>query len=170
LFHLRPRSVVWTVLVLELIFEFLIRPSGYADLMVSDRAFAPSTARHINTFHLCFEFLALLTFVPEVACIANFEQCSQDGRFTRFDASLDAVVGHDHAHAAVRGRFILGITALRFFAVVRHWKQMWINNVFRSIGWERWFLGTPNEPADFDSASPGDNQSIQNKKNDVSEW
>ena len=83
-------------------------------------------------------------------------------------ACPDSVVGETHAQAA-QGRFILGITALRFFAVVRHWKQMWINNALRPVGWERWLLGKPEEFADFDSLSPplDDNQINHHKKTDV---
>ena len=147
----------------------LIRPRGYTELISSDRAFAPSTARHINRFHLFFEMLALLTFIPEFDCIRNVEQCSTNSPFTRIQLSIDAVTADSHTDAAL-GRFFLGLTALRFFAVVRHWKQMWISNAFRAVGWERWLLGQSDELGDFDSVSPGDAQVKQSKKTDVSSF
>ena len=118
---------------MELIFETLIRPSGYFELIESDKAYAPSTARHINRFHLVFEALGLLTFVPEFRCaIEGDNVCNRSTTFSRVRASTDAVLGDTHADAA-RGQFLLGLTALRFFGVVRHWKQMWINNTFRAV-------------------------------------
>lgn len=162
----KMNSVVWAILALELIFEVLIRPKGYMELISSDRAFAPSTARHINRFHLFFEVLALFTFIPEFNCIRNVEGCSTSSDYTRIQLSIDAVAGDSHTSAA-KGRFFLGLTALRFFAVVRHWKQMWISNAFRAVGWERWLLGQGDEPAEFDSVSPTDSQVKQLKKTDV---
>jgi hypothetical protein len=118
--------------MLELVVEVIIRPKNYFQLITSDKAFAPSVARHINRFHLVFEFIALLTFIPEFSCVVDTLVCERESKFGRVKASLDAVLGHSHAEAA-RGRFLLGITALRFFGVVRHWKQMWINNTFRPM-------------------------------------
>ena len=114
-------------------FETLIRPPGYFDLIESDKAYAPSTMRHINRFHLVFEAFALLTFVPEFRCALDGDNvCNRSQLLSRVRASTDAVLGDTHA-AAARGHFILGLTALRFFGVVRHWKQMWINNTFRAV-------------------------------------
>lgn len=134
--------MVWSVLVLELVFEVLIRPKGYSALIESDKAFAPSTARHINWFHLVFETLALSTFIPEFRCIADSNVCNRKTMFSRVQASMDSVLGDTHADAA-RGRFLLGITVLRLFGLVRHWKQMWINNTFRPVkreGFEKWLF------------------------------
>jgi hypothetical protein len=118
--------------VLELLFEALIRPAGYMKLIESDKAFAPSTARYINRFHLIFETFGLLTFFPEFRCLLQEDVCNRNSLFSRVRASTDAVLGDTHADSA-RGRFLLGITALRFFGVVRHWKQMWITNTFRAV-------------------------------------
>ena len=133
--------VVWSILVLELLFEVLIRPKGYSVLIESDKAFAPSTARHINLFHLVFETLALATFVPEFQCVGD-DFCQRQTVFSRAQASMDSILGATHADAA-RGRFLLGLTVLRMFSVVRHWKQMWIGNTSRPIqraGIEKWLF------------------------------
>jgi hypothetical protein len=114
------------------VFEMLIRPKGYGDLIQSDKAFAPSTARHINRFHLVFEIIALLTFIPELTCTRNIEMCMSGSIFSRVQASLYATLGSSSAEAA-KGRFILGLTALRCFGLVRHWKQMWINKTFHPV-------------------------------------
>lgn len=119
--------------------------------MESDKAFAPSTARYINLFHLFFETLALSTFIPEFRCIAGADVCNRKAVFSRVHASIDALLGDTHADAA-RGRFLLGITCLRLFGLVRHWKQMWINNTFRPVkreGFEKWLF--PRTKQDSDS-------------------
>jgi hypothetical protein len=101
--------------------------------MESDKAFAPSTARHINTFHIFFEGLALATFLPEFWCITDQDGVySGNAMFSRVRSSLDAILGENEADI-LKGRFHLGLTALRFFGVVRHWKQMWINKTFHAI-------------------------------------
>jgi hypothetical protein len=133
---------VWCLLVLELIFEIIIRPKGYADLIESDRAFAPSTARHINQFHMFFEVIALVTFLPEFQCIDPNKTCRQNSVFSSVGSSLDAIIGETHAISA-RGRFLMGLTVLRLFGLIRHWKQMFINNTFRPTkreGIEKWLI------------------------------
>lgn len=123
---------MWVILVSELFLEVLIRPNGYSDLMESDRAFAPSTARHISTFHVVFEGIALITFIPELWPLIDTDHIFTRGAlYSRLRASMDAVLGED-AQTVTFGRFLMGLTALRFFGVVRHWKQMWINNTFRA--------------------------------------
>ena len=128
--HFFENSFVWTVLFIELILETLIRPSNYSALMTSDKAFAPSTARHISTFHLFFEGIALATFIPEFRCGLDEAHCSQNTNFSKISGSLHAIVGPTRMDIAL-GRLSLGITALRFFGVVRHWKQMFISKTFR---------------------------------------
>lgn len=120
----------------------IIRPKGYTTLIQSDRAFAPSTARHINRFHLIFESIALVTYIPEFRCLAPYEMCHRGPLLSRVGSSLDAVIGQSHAVSA-RGRFLLGLTALRLFGLIRHWKQMFINNTFRPTerqGIEKWLI------------------------------
>lgn len=123
------KSIVWCILGFELLFEYLIRPSAYPDLIESDQAYAPSTARHINLYHLVFESIALLLFVPEFDCLTNPDSCGRAVPFTSLWAAVHAVDGWDSSRAAL-GRLCLGLTSLRLFGLVRHWKQMWINNTF----------------------------------------
>jgi hypothetical protein len=143
----------------------LIRPSGYVKLIESDKAFAPSTARYINRFHLVFEFFGLLTFLPEFRCLVQEDVCYRDSRFSRVRASTDAVLGDTHA-AAARGRFLLGITALRFFGVVRHWKQMWIQNTFRPVEAEGVVKLVYNPEANQTGSAE---MTLKSKKNDDNE-
>jgi hypothetical protein len=153
-------SVVWSILALELIFEVLIRPKDYTDLVNSEKAFAPSAARHINRFHLFFETLALITFFPEFSCVADAHFCQRSTSLSKVQASLDAVLGESHAMSA-QGRFILGLTALRFFGVVRHWKQMWIMNTFKpksKDGIKNWLLYQDSgDDASSQGMGPGPN-------------
>ena len=114
---------------MELLFEFLIRPSTYPYLIESDQAYAPSTARHINLYHLVFETMALLLFIPEFDCLVDADNCGRRVAFSGMWASVHAVDGSDPSRAAL-GRLCLGLTSLRLFGLVRHWKQMWINNTF----------------------------------------
>lgn len=118
--------VVWSVLVVELLFEFLIRPNNYHELVLSDKAFAPTSARHINRYHLICEFLALLLYIPSVSCTIS-KSCSSINCLT--EASLWAITSLSRWKAAT-GRFFLGLTFLRAFGLVRHWKQMWIDHTF----------------------------------------
>jgi len=118
--------VVWSILTIELMFEFLIRPSNYYALVMSDKAFAPTTARHINRFHLVCESLALILYIPEVSCILS-KTCSYE--YIIVQSPLWAILSRNGWKAAL-GRFLLGLTFLRAFGLVRHWKQMWINHTF----------------------------------------
>ena len=122
-------SIVWCILALELIFEYLIRPPDYPDLIESDQAYAPSTARHINLYHMVFETMALLLFIPEFECLFDSKNCGAAIPFSGLWASIHSVDGSDSSRAAL-GRLCLGLTSLRLFGLVRHWKQMWINNTF----------------------------------------
>jgi hypothetical protein len=121
-------SVVWVILGLELLFEFLIRPEDYHELISSDKAFAPSTARHINSFHLFFESLSLLLFIPQLPCVIR-GQCGDDIYLSAVWASIHAATDHDGTSTAF-ARSILGLTFLKAFGLFRHWKQMWINRTF----------------------------------------
>jgi hypothetical protein len=123
------RSVVWSILVLELIFEGLIRPSNYYQLRFSDKGYAPSTARYINTFHLVTEGIALALFVPEFSCLAT-RQCGARVPASGVDAALSAVLGPARSDGAL-GRLTIGLTSLRIVGLVRHWKIMWINRTFK---------------------------------------
>lgn len=122
------RSTVWGVLVLELITEWLIRPDNYGQLVNSDKAYAPSTARHINSFHMIFEAIALLLFIPQFNCLVTTE-CGKRIVFSGVDAALNAVLGPTKAKSAF-GRFVIGLSVLRIFGLIRHWKNMWINRTY----------------------------------------
>ena len=63
---------------------------------------------------------------------------------------MDAVIGETHAQSA-RGRFFLGLTALRLFGLIRHWKQMFINNTFnhaRRGGIEKFLIPRAKDTGD----------------------
>jgi hypothetical protein len=120
--------VVWIMLVLELAFEVLIRPTGYHALTQSEKAYAPSTARFLNRFHLFFEVLALLLFIPELWCVFDPKSnCSQAVAMNMLESSLKSVLG-PHRFDAFAGLWMFGFARLRIFGVVRHWKRMWINS------------------------------------------
>lgn len=147
----------------------MIRPTNYYELIKSDKSFAPSTARYISSFHLSFEFLALLTYFPEFGCLGNRGSCTRGALLSRVEASAAAMLGPTHVDAA-KGRLILGLSSLRFFGVIRHWKQMWINNTFHPTkreGIEKWLF--PREKDNFESvrARPLRDR-LSAKKRDVS--
>ncbi len=79
---------------------------------------------------------------------------------------MEAILGDTHGEAA-RGHFLMGVTALRFFGVVRHWKQMWINNTFRPVkrqGIEKWIFRNERAADSLRSAAPLNSQ--RKRKND----
>jgi len=129
-------TAVWSILVIELLFEVLVRPEGYSALMASEKAYAPSTARFINAFHLFFEVVALVCFVPDFRCLASGD-CGAAVPFSLIQASLTSVLGPSVTEA-VRGHLYFITLRLRVFNLVRHWKKMWINHTF-------------DEPVDKDS-------------------
>lgn len=118
--------VVWVILVIELFLEFLIRPKGYQELVRSDKAFAPSTARLLNRFHFVCESCALILYLPQSIC-GFYGQCSS--MFGAAQRSLMALTGDSQGEAAL-GRLLLGLTFLRSFGLARHWKQMWLNHTY----------------------------------------
>jgi class 3 adenylate cyclase len=120
---------VWIILVFELLLEFLIRPEDYRHMVESDKAFAPSTARHISLFHLIFESLALIIFCPSFRCVGDRDKCNRSLFGAGIKASMDAITAEEHALASL-GRFLLGLHFLRAFGLIRHWKQMWLKNTF----------------------------------------
>ena len=137
---------------MELVFEVLIRPANYKRLMKSEKAFRPSTARHINSMFVAGETLALLLYIPDIICIdQQYESvCIKNGTFDRLTlakASATAILGPT-IFDSVMGRLVLGSVALRFFGVVRHWQHMLIQQTFCPIpreGLEKWII--PFDPA-----------------------
>lgn len=106
----------------------MIRPSNYLSLIETDKAYAPHTARNINKFHLGFEMIALLLFVPSIICIMT-DYCEDRIWFNGVEAAMSAVKS-DNVWRAALGRLNLNLTFLRSFGLVRHWKQMWIAHTF----------------------------------------
>jgi len=121
-------SVVWCILVLELAFEFLLRPSNYDSLISADKAYAPSTARHINRYHLFFEASALLLFIPTAQCVFR-NTCRDSIYLSGIESAISSVKSTEGWRAAL-GRLSNGLIFLRCFGLVRHWKQMWIAHTF----------------------------------------
>lgn len=128
-------SVIWFIMLLELFFETFIRPRGYYALLQTDKAFAPATVRNINNFHLVVETLSLALFVPEILCVFTSYQCGDRRPFSLLNASIMGVLGPTRLDAFY-GRAFYALVRLRIFGLVRHWKQMWINNTFVNLRWK----------------------------------
>jgi hypothetical protein len=125
---------IWVVLVLELVFEVFIRPDGYQNLIISDKAYAPITVRYINFFHLMVESISLALFVPEFTCIFSGASCTARLPFSIFNSLLLSVVGSNRKEAFF-GHAFIALTRLRVFGLVRHWKNMWITRTFINRTW-----------------------------------
>lgn len=132
-FFLSLLSAVWLVLIVELFLEFLIRPKHYQELVRSDKAFAPSTARLLNRFHFVCESLSLLLYIPQAFCGLS-GNCSNGYGASR--RTLWALTS-SNLQEAVAGRFLTGLTFLRSFGLARHWKQMWLNHTYERGDQER---------------------------------
>lgn len=128
--------VVFCILLVELLFEVFIRPDGYQELIISDKAYAPTTVRFINAFHLVVESVSLLCFIPEFYCLfsSTFE-CGERLGFSFFNAALMGVVGPTRLDAFY-GKAFFALIRFRVFGLVRHWKKMWINNTFINMRWK----------------------------------
>lgn len=135
-------ATVWSILALELLLEWMVRPPDYSALIRSEKAYAPSTSRNINSFHLFFESLSLASSIPGFICLRD-DSCSQLRPFTGLWASICALIGPTTSDACL-GRFYIGIRSLRMFALVRHWKIMRLNRSF-SDGSHHSLFATANE-------------------------
>lgn len=118
-------AIVWIVLVMELIVEYFIRPSGYRALIRSEKAYLPSTVRYLSTFHLITELISLVFFAPEFLILFGYD----DPAFSLSNACLMSIYGPGRLEAFYGTAFIC-MLRLRIFGVVRHWTKMWINNTF----------------------------------------
>jgi hypothetical protein len=127
--------VVWCILMAELLFELFIRPDGFQDLIVSDKAYAPTTVRFINAFHLIIESASLFCFIPEFYCLFSGISCSKRLDFSFFNAALMGVTGPSRLEFFY-GKAFFALIRLRVFGLVRHWKKMWINNTFINMRWK----------------------------------
>lgn len=153
--------VVWCILMTELLFEVFIRPDGYQDLIISDKAYAPTTLRYINAFHLVVETVSLLCFIPEFYCLLT-DSFSCDGRldFSFFNAALMGVIGPE-ARNFFYGKAYFALIRLRVFGLVRHWKKMWINNTFINMRWKAahgFFSGSTRKPLESNKNKQGKNK------------
>lgn len=123
-------------MTIELIFEIFIRPDGYHVLIVSEKAYSPSTVRYINAFHLTVEIMMLVSFVPEFFCLVSSDYgCSDRMHFSYFNAAFMAILGPNRINA-FWGRAYVALIRFRVFGLVRHWKKMWINNTFLNKNWK----------------------------------
>ena len=121
--------VIWTILVIELIFEVFIRPDDFGELIISDKAFTPTTVRFISFLHLAVEFISLIFFVPEFVCLFTDEECDGRPRFSFLNSSLLGITSTDRA-LVLAGKAFFACIRLRVFGLVRHWKNMWIKRTF----------------------------------------
>lgn len=126
---------VWLVLVLELVFQVFILPDGFRNLIVSDKAYAPTTVRFINSFHVCVESLSLIIFMPEWYCLISTYQCDDRLRFSFHNAVLMSVTGPTRLDSFY-GKAFMALIRLRVFGLVRHWRNMWITNTFINMKWK----------------------------------
>lgn len=111
----------------------MIRPSNYEELVQSDKAFAPSTARLLNRFHFVCESLSLLLYLPQTSCALS-SNC--DATFGATRRTLWALTSRNVGKAIV-GRFFIGFIFLRSFGLARHWKKMWLNHTYDKNKQER---------------------------------
>jgi len=125
----RTNIVVWCVLVMELLFQVFIRPEGYRALIFSEKAFAPTTVRYINAFHLFVEALSLGIFIPEFLCLFNGHSCGKCLPFSFHNATKIGIVGPSRWDVFA-GHAFIALLRLRVFAMVRHWRNFWIANTF----------------------------------------
>jgi hypothetical protein len=127
---------VWTILMLELMLEVFIRPDGYSLLIVSEKAFAPTTERYISAFHLAVEFISLLVFIPEFYCVLSpAVTCGERLPFSYINSALLAVIGPTKTDVFY-GQAYAALIRLRIFGLVRHWKNMWVANTFINQKWK----------------------------------
>ena len=124
--------IVWLILVLELLFELIVRPADYRSLMRSEDAYLPSTQRYISNFHVWTETLALVFFIPEFMCLFIGQNCGSAFPLSLTTTCIRALYGPDKLDAFY-GQAFLCMMRLRIFGLVRHWEKMWLNNTFVRI-------------------------------------
>jgi hypothetical protein len=127
---------VWLILIVELFCEVFIRADNYGELIVSEKAYSPSTVRYINAFHLIVESISLALFIPEFFCLFSSRyDCDDRIPFSFYNAALMAVTGPTQVQAFY-GKAFFALIRLRVFGLVRHWKTMWIVNTFIHMKWK----------------------------------
>ena len=125
---------VWVVLICELFGEVFIRPDGYQGLLISDKAFTPSTVRYINTIHFVVELLALCVYIPEFFCLFTNYSCGERLPFSFYNAVLYGVIGPSYTNVLL-GHAYIALVRIRIFCIVRHWKNMWVTRTFIHMTW-----------------------------------
>lgn len=155
----QKNRISWIILALELIFEKFIRPNDYQTLITNEKAYLPSTARYISSFHLFFESLALLLMIPD------FMRCfgKDPFVFNLVRSSIFATIG------PTTGKFILGHAyfvgvRLRLFGLVRHRRNHWINAMFIETKNEKDIFGLESSQ----KSSTGSTAAKESKDGDVS--
>lgn len=141
-------STVWVILLLELILAYFIRPDGYHTMIQSDKAYTPTMVRFISGVHLFVELISLGFFVPEFYCLFDSNlQCDDRPEFSFFHSTLLTVTGPTLFHAFL-GRAFYACIRLRVFGLIRHWKNMWVNQKFMKRGSQksRHYYYGPQDP------------------------
>ncbi len=120
-------SSAWIVLVLELLFQVLIRPYNYAELLKGSQLYNPSTALYINRFHLCFEALALALVIPDFLPIFGFEPA-----INTVKAAVYTSVGswRQSLGSYIAGNLYMFSKRLRLFCLVRHKRNHYIKAIY----------------------------------------
>jgi len=122
--------VIWCILTMELVFQVFIRPDEYNALIQSEKAFTPTTVRFISGLHLAIELFSLAFFVPEFLCLFRSDlMCDERPTFSFLHATILATTGPTRLDA-LAGRAFYACIRLRVFALVRHWKNMWVNTKY----------------------------------------
>jgi len=127
--------IAWAILVLELLTAWFIRPTQYARLMSSDKAYSPKSASYIDNFHLFFELLSLILFALQHAQFFHFKQRDVDQ--WAFSATRSAIDVTFYDNTIIRGSWAFWranlyfmIAPLRLFGLVRYWRNRWLNSTF----------------------------------------
>jgi len=125
--------VAWIILVIELIFQVLIRPKDYQELLQNEQAYNPCTVRYIDSFHLFFEATALLLAVPDFLSIFGtnvfINSVIASIYATTGNASIYVTTGNVPTlkHKYILGYLYFFTTRLRLFCLVRYKRNHWIN-------------------------------------------
>jgi len=127
--------VSWLILLLELLIATFIRPSGYSNLMASEKAYSPKAASYINNVHLFIELLSLALFAFKHWQYFNLDLSTKEYSAYFFSAtkmSIDATYAHNENNLQdlLRGSCYFMTTPLRLFGLVRYWRNDWLNNMF----------------------------------------
>ena len=153
------KRISWIILALELIFERFIRPADYQMLITNEKAYLPSTARYISTFHLFFESLALLLMIPDfIRCFGRSPIA-----FNLVRSSIYATIGPTTSKFILGHAYFVGVR-LRLFGLVRHRRNHWINAMFIESKHEKDIFGVESSQ----NSLKGSSAAKESKDGDVS--